>query len=252
VKKKTKSQIGDEVSSIMGAAHKVASPVRKALAEMEELVYPGAREVATLTVAARSLDWQFKPVMEALQIASKIEDWSHAYMVAETIGGDKFGPSFSWKTAPYRKYKSFKHFYKSELEKTFGSWAKLQRTWNEVVEGKITEDEGRRIIVLGKHGGDHGNQYTGGKRQPCDDENGTRLADGEYGTRDHWLARLDDKRPDLAAKVRADTMSANAAAIEAGYRKKRASRKLTLVDRMMKLWGQASKIERAEFYARIK
>jgi hypothetical protein len=41
------------------------------------------------------------------------------------------------------------------------------------------------------------------------------------GTAAHWLARLDrDQRDELAAKVRAGEMSANAAAIEAGFRKK--------------------------------
>jgi hypothetical protein len=67
---------------------------------------------------------------------------------------------------------------------------------------------------LGKHGGDHGNQH-----QPCN----TRLPSfGSYGTADHWLARLvRDGRHELAAKVRSGGMSANAAALKAGYRKRR-------------------------------
>jgi hypothetical protein len=40
-----------------------------------------------------------------------------------------------------------------------------------------------------------------------------------YGTVAYWLARLDRDRPDLATLVRAGTMSANAAAIRAGFRK---------------------------------
>jgi hypothetical protein len=40
-----------------------------------------------------------------------------------------------------------------------------------------------------------------------------------YGTRAYWLARLDRKRPDLARLVRAGELSANMAAIMAGWRK---------------------------------
>jgi len=83
------------------------------------------------------------------------------------------------------------------------------------VEGKLIGE-----VLVGKHGGDHGNQHTGGKRQPCT----TSLP--KYGTREHWLARLD--RDELAGlhtgvladKVRRGELSANAAAIKAGYRKK--------------------------------
>jgi hypothetical protein len=43
----------------------------------------------------------------------------------------------------------------------------------------------------------------------------------KYGTAAHWLARLErDCFDQLAAKVRAGTLSANAAALEAGFRKK--------------------------------
>ena len=42
-----------------------------------------------------------------------------------------------------------------------------------------------------------------------------------YGTADYWLARLErDGFTDLAAKVRAGELSAHAAAIEVGFRKK--------------------------------
>jgi hypothetical protein len=41
----------------------------------------------------------------------------------------------------------------------------------------------------------------------------------KYGTRAYWLARLDRDRPDLARLVRAGEISANMAAIKAGFRK---------------------------------
>jgi hypothetical protein len=245
--KKTSGEIGTDVSEIAGAAKRAASPVPRALADMEPLVYPGAREVATLTVAARSLDWQFEPVMYALEIASKITDWSHPFMVAQRVKGDKFGPSFNWKDAPYRRYKSFEHFYANELEQTFGTWENLQRTWGEVVKGKITEDEGRRIILHG-HGGDRRSEKTRFQSDNQDDV----ITLKERGTsRAYVLARLDRDRPDLAAKVRAKTISANAAAIEAGFWKKVERRKITIIDRLLRLWAKATDDERAAFRTKI-
>ena len=67
------------------------------------------------------------------------------------------------------------------------------------------------VVVLGKQGGDRRSGAVRG--QPC----ATRL---KYGTAAHWLARLDRDRPDLAQRVRAKEISANAAAIEAGFRKR--------------------------------
>lgn len=42
----------------------------------------------------------------------------------------------------------------------------------------------------------------------------------DKNTRTHWLARLDRDRPDLAGLVRAGGLSANSAAIRAGFRRK--------------------------------
>ena len=65
--------------------------------------------------------------------------------------------------------------------------------------------------VLGSHGGDRRSEQA--KDQACN----TSL---KYGTAKYWCARLDrDGLTDLAAKVRAGELSANAAAIEAGFRK---------------------------------
>jgi hypothetical protein len=217
-RKRTRDEIATEVGEIAGAAGRVTSPVPRALDDMEQLAHPGAREVATLTVAARSLDWQFEPVMRALENASKITDWSHPFMVAQSVKGGALGPSFSWRDAPYRYYKSFEDFYAIELEHTFGSWESLQHTWSEVVKGKITEDEGRRIILRG-HGGDRRSDQRG------NNDDVTTLKANERNTKLHILARLDHDNPKLAALVRSGETSANAAAIEMKYRKKPESKK---------------------------
>jgi hypothetical protein len=67
------------------------------------------------------------------------------------------------------------------------------------------------------------------------------------GTAAHWLARLDrDGHTELAAKVRAGKLSANAAAIEAGFRKQ-----TTALERVLKLLPKLTRTERRELRARI-
>jgi hypothetical protein len=225
---KTRGDISIEVTEIAGAASRARSPVPRALDDMEQLVYPGAREIATLSVIARSQDWQFKPLMEALVAASKITDWSHHWMVAQNIKGDKFGPRFNWKDAPYRKYKSFENFYARELEATFGRWEDLLRTWDDVVKGKITEAEGREHIARGR--------LLAQGRPGKGDNTEKDITLRARGTgRGYTMARLDRDRPDLAARVDAGKMTANAAAIEAGFRKKAPSRKQSTCQKIRKL-----------------
>jgi len=65
-------------------------------------------------------------------------------------------------------------------------------------------------------------------------------------SRDYTLARLKRDRPDLAEMVIGGAMSANAAAIEAGFR-----RRDTPVDTLRRAWGKASDDERAAFLHEI-
>lgn len=72
-------------------------------------------------------------------------------------------------------------------------------------------------------------------------------ASGQGGTsRDYTLARLKRDRPDLAELVLGGALSANAAAIEAGFR-----RRDTPVDALRRAWGKASDAERAAFLHEI-
>lgn len=91
--------------------------------------------------------------------------------------------------------------------------------------------------LRGQHGGDHGNQYTGGKVDNINDAyrpTGTSRAAG--------LRRLRKDRPDLHARVLADELSVHAAMIEAGFRKRP-----TALDILIRAWGKASPEERVEF-----
>ena len=71
-----------------------------------------------------------------------------------------------------------------------------------------------QAITLGRHGGDR-------KSEKVKDQGGESTLKYIKNTKAHWLARLDrDGLTELAGKVRAGEMSANAAAIAAGFRKK--------------------------------
>lgn len=64
-------------------------------------------------------------------------------------------------------------------------------------------------------------------------------------SRAYTASRLKRDRPDLFAKVVAGKLSANAAAIKAGFRKKK-----TALEQLNYWWGKASKEEREEFIKR--
>ena len=63
---------------------------------------------------------------------------------------------------------------------------------------------------------------------------------------EYTIARLDRDAPELAARVRAGDISANAAAIEAGFRKK-----LTGIDRLRSAWKAATPSERRAFLKEV-
>jgi hypothetical protein len=89
----------------------------------------------------------------------------------------------------------------------------------EMLERICAEDKEALSLIYqatqGKHGGDRGNQYTGGKADIIS------LATNQHGTsRQHALRKLRKSRPDLHAKVLKGKLSPHAAMIEAGFRKK--------------------------------
>jgi len=85
----------------------------------------------------------------------------------------------------------------------------------------------------------------GGDRRQFDMSNCQPSGQGG-NSRDYTLARLKRDRPDLAELVIGGAMSANAAAIEAGFR-----RRDTPVDTLCRAWGKASDDERAAFLHKI-
>jgi hypothetical protein len=111
-------------------------------------------------------------------------------------------------------------------------WLKLNPSEHNPVPLKIA-------VKLGKRGRPKKGQEKGG--------DSTFFEGVTKNTKAHWLARLDrDGHDELAAKVRSGEMKANAAAIEAGFRKK-----LTPIERVLKLLPKLTPTERRHLRARL-
>lgn len=93
-------------------------------------------------------------------------------------------------------------------------------------------------LTLRQHGGDRRSEKA--RDQGCN-------ATLKRGTATYTLARLDRDNPELAEDVRAGRKSANAAAIEAGFRKKPSP-----LDALNRAWAKASPDERQQFLAHIR
>ena len=91
----------------------------------------------------------------------------------------------------------------------------------------------KRAIALGQHGGDR-------RSERAEDQGyNVTLNPGERGhARDYTLARLHRDRPDLAEKVETGELSANAAAIEAGFRKRYRQVPADPLEAVLKLLGE--------------
>jgi len=119
----------------------------------------------------------------------------------------------------------------------------LPRAWPICVQAHVAARGGVDLTchvhrqVGATHGGDHRGQLDISSCQPSR-QGGT--------SREYTLARLKRDRPDLAELVIGGAMSANAAAIEAGFR-----RRDTPVDTLCRAWGKATATERAAFLHKI-
>jgi hypothetical protein len=93
------------------------------------------------------------------------------------------------------------------------------------------------VRELGKHGGDRKSEKA--KNQV---DNNVKLIHHGGNAANYTLARLDRSRPDLAKRVRAGELSANAAAIAAGWRKK--PKKLSALEQIRRLLPKLNTEER--------
>jgi hypothetical protein len=59
----------------------------------------------------------------------KLSDWLGGFLVAETI-------NFDWRTAPFKHYASFEHFYHGELGSTWDTWDQLRDMYRKLITGE--------------------------------------------------------------------------------------------------------------------
>ncbi len=192
----------------------------RAMADMPLLLHAGAKEIAVLTAVAKEQSFAFKPTMEALEYLETHDaeiDWSAGFMVAyqpEAFAGHVL---FDWRKAPTCRYASFRDFYTRELEPVWGEWDQLRATYAKVLSGEISDAEGQRRVLGAREIGIEGGKAGPGRGHKT--AGNTKRFNGM--DREYIAARLDrDGHTKLAAEVRAKTISANAAALQVGYRKK--------------------------------
>lgn len=110
---------------------------------------------------------------------------------------------------------------------------------------KALADEIESVSANPGAGGDHGNQYTGGKFDNVKNANGEgKTATGN--SRAYNLNRLKREAPELFEEVKSGKMSANAAAIKAGFRKKDTDH-----EKAVKLLKKLDRLELMDLQARI-
>ena len=97
-----------------------------------------------------------------------------------------------------------------------------------------------REAMKGKHGGDRRSE----EATKVDNVNLERASKGN--SRSYTVSRLQRESPELFAQVAAGTISANAAAIKAGFRKKP-----TPLELLRAIWAKASNTDRETFIQEI-
>ena len=98
---------------------------------------------------------------------------------------------------------------------------------------------------IAEHGGTGANRFTGKKEYRVDNVNSVQEPKGGNG-KTYTLRRLARDNPDLLAKVESGELSANAAAIEAGFRKK-----LTPLEAARKAIAKLNEEDRATLVAEL-
>lgn len=253
-----------EWAEILGPARRFEAAVTKTRSLYDlPLVGEGAKEIALLSIFKEEQRFALQPVMTALLRLSKLKDWSHSFFVCDRVTSEWF----DWREMPLRQYESFEDFYHRELEEVWGKWADLQADYAKVMRGELTEDDVERQVreraerAQAADAADQANPPQPGRRTDLLDthQNGIKEVENkkagtsvEYALR--RLRKPEEKggRPDLHARVLAGEISANAAMVEAGFRKPKPSRKLSLLDRMIALWAKADAAQRQAFREWIK
>jgi hypothetical protein len=263
-KSKSSTTKPTEWADILGPARDFEAAVTKTRSLYDlPIVGDGAKEIALLSIFKEEQRFAFHPVMRALQRLSELTDWSPSFFVCDRIESE----FFDWRTMPLRQYSSFQDFYHRELEATWGKWEELQHTYAQIVRGEISDVDADAKQKLDNaerakkaNAADLENVRPVGRPakqldllknvsiEKSDTHNNQRPSTGSAA---RALRKLREDRPDIHQRVLDGEITANAGMVEAGFRKKQPSRKMTVVERFLKLWAKATDDERAEIRAEI-
>ena len=166
--------------------------------------------------------------------------------------------------SPDEIYPDFKSFFEARLKRPFTMWMELEQTHHYVSKFApelIDKTWGDARAKAAKHARetdakDRANKDASKQGQRTDlfdvKKNDIKEVKAPTGTSESYAhRRLRADRPDIHQRVLDGELTAHAGMVEAGFRKVRASRKMTTVERLLKLWKKATKNERTEFLAKI-
>jgi hypothetical protein len=186
----------------------------------------------TLKVHRRGADQtRMWPEIVRLLEEAQGRDWSRPMLLVPPTGEPE--------KLTVRAFGSFETVYAELVEPWLGSWAELRRTYARFKAGEITEEQGREEITLRANGGDWKSKEFQSRDHETDPVS-------KSDTASYIKARLRRDDPDPAARVERGELTANAAAVAKGWR-----RKPTRLDELRRAWRRTSAEDRRAFLAEI-
>jgi hypothetical protein len=157
-------------------------------------------------------------------------DWGRSMVVVS--------PDGEAKNLTVRTFGTFEAVYAELVEPWLGSWAELRATYAKFQAGEISQEQGAEEIKL---------RARPGRPRKDEDNSGDRqkFSKAEQNTVEHIKARLRRDDPELAAQVERGEITANAAAVAKGWRKKHDPGR-----QLDKAWDAATPEQRAACVAR--
>lgn len=233
-------------NEVIGPASAILGHAGRRLIDLPTDVTPGARQVAQLTAWRSAQSYAIGPIGAALEELQQLPTWEGGFLIADTL-------DFDWRTAPFKRYKSFEDFYHEELEETWGAWDQLQETYRKLITGDIDDQQAETEVKLSQQANamklarEEGisvvSQHGGRRNKQADKKEIISL----HGTNASYrVARLKRDHPDIIVRLAAgEFKSVSAAERAAGVVKYEKLTKLEkALNRIIAAWSEASYDER--------
>src|SRR3982751_5017863 len=140
-------------------------------------------------------------------------------------------------TIEYREFPSFAAYYQAEIQPWLGKWQDLCEVYARYQKGEITEQQGTEEIQarLGKHGGDRRSEQA--RKDQVNHGSLAQTPTAKLPRKERTLRRLRRDDPALATRVERGELTANAAAVAKGWRKKKPEP--DLYEQLCRRWDRA-------------